>query len=243
LALPREHWLMQRILNPVREVLPRINRVRDYRQLFEALKGLEDMMPPQLTQVDLGSGRAVLHLQPEEDVFYGVLSDACGYDIPDDFALLSSLREFVAAKKEYDRLSGALAAAKSIGYGMVPPAMDEMELEQPEIIQQGGRFGVRLKARASGLQLFRVDIESEVEPIVGSRQQSEALVEHLMESVEKDPQAIWQTNIFGKPLYDLVRDGMAGKAGRMPDGVQEKLRSTLQRMVNDGCSGLICILL
>ena len=140
-------------------------------------------------------------------------------------------------------MQGALAQAKSLGYGTVPPLMEEMELDDPEITQQGSRYGVKLRARASGLQLFRMDIESEVNLIVGSQEQSAALVQYLLDTVEKDPAAIWKTNIFGKPLYDLVQEGMTTKASRMPDAVQEKLRGTLQRIVNDGCNGLICILL
>ncbi len=243
MALPTDHPIMQQVLSPVHEVLPGLSRVRDHGKLAEALSGLESFETPLLEHVDLSTGRAAMRLVPEEGVFYNVLSDACGYDIQDDYHLIAALQEFVAAKQDYDRISGALGSARSLGYGMVPPCMDEMELSTPEIVQQGNRFGVKLKARASGLQMFRVDLESEVNPIVGTEEQSEALVQYLMETFDNDPQAIWQTNIFGKPLFDLVRDGMAGKANRMPDEVQERLRVTLQRIANDGCNGLICIML
>lgn len=137
---------------------------------------------------------------------------------------------------------GALEEARRTGYGVVPPAVDEMELDEPEIVRQGNRFGVKLRARASGLHVIRVDIESEVSPIVGTEQQSEALVQYLLSAFEEDPAAIWQTNIFGKSLYDLVRDGMTGK-GNMPPAVQQRIQNTLQRIVNEGCNGLICIML
>ena len=148
--------------------------------------------------------------------------------------LISAMKGFVAAKAEYDRISGALEEARRTGYGVVPPAIDEMELDEPEIVRQGSRFGVRLRARASGLHVIRVDIESEISPIVGTEQQSEALVQSLLATFEQEPGAIWQTNLFGKSLYDLVRDGMAGK-GAMQPAVQQRLQTTLQRIVNEGC--------
>jgi stage IV sporulation protein A len=147
------------------------------------------------------------------------------------------------AKKEYDHLSAALDSAHRTGYGMVPPIMDEMVLEEPEIVQHGSRFGVKLRARASGLHIIRVDIESEVSPLVGTAEQSEEFMNYLVNTFENQPTKIWQTNIFGKPLYDMVRESMVGKVNRLPDEVQQKLQETLQRMVNEGCNGLICILL
>jgi len=241
-ALDAEHWLMQRILEPLYGMLPKLGKMRDYQTLVEGLKELEDFSPAVVGTVELGSGAAVIELQPSPDLFYTILSEQCGYEIHDDYQLVSALRDFVQAKKEFDRISGALSAARSLGYGLVPPVMDEMELDTPEIVQQGSRFGVRLKARASGLHLIRVDMESEINPIVGTEQQSEELVRYLMDTFEQDPGAIWQTNLFGKSLYDMVRDGMSGKINRMPEQVQQKLRNTLQRIVNEGCNGLICIM-
>ena len=243
MELPPDHWLMQRVLQPVKECAPQMARMRDHKALTDSLSNLESFAPATVEQVDLGSGRAVFNLEPDPDMFFVILSEASGCDIADDYELMSTLRSFSDAKRAYDRVSGALESAQALGYGMVPPCIDEMELMEPEIVQQGSKFGVRLRANASGLQIFRVDMQTEVNPIVGSAQQSEALVDYLMDTFEKDPAAIWQTNIFGKPLYDLVRESMAGKAGRMPDNVQEKLQRTLQRIVNDGCNGLICILL
>lgn len=243
MQLPPEHWLLQRVMAPVREVIPQLTRMRDYGALRDALQELEDFLPATVEQLELGTGSAVISLEPVEGMFYRILSEQTGYEINDDYELMSALASFSAAKREYDRIAGALDSAQSLGYGMVPPAMDEMALEDPEIVQQGNKFGVRLRANASALQIFRVDMHTEINPIVGSAEQSEALVHYLTETFEQEPGAIWQTNIFGKPLYDLVRDNMSGKVGRMPDNVQEKLQRTLQRIVNDGCNGLICILL
>ena len=139
--------------------------------------------------------------------------------------------------------ASALESAAQFGYGLVPPRIDEMQLDRPEIVRHGNRFGVKLKAHASGLHIIRVDIESEVSPLVGTEEQGEELAGYLMKSFETDPDSIWSTNIFGKPIYDLVRDGMTGKINNLPQEVQLRLRDTLNRMVNDGCNGLICILL
>ena len=176
-------------------------------------------------------------------MFYRVLSGECGYEISDEYELMNSLKEFVKAKREYDRIASALRSAEEFGYGLVPPEIDEMQLDKPEIVQHGSRFGVKLKAHASGLHIIRIDIESEVNPLVGTAEQGEELAEYLMGTFEKDPDELWSTNIFGKPIYDLVKDGMTGKVNSLPPDVQMKLRETINRMVNDGCSGLICILL
>lgn len=217
--------------------------MRDYAKLTESLSDIDGFEAPLVKRVALGSGEIEVDLRPESSLFYTVLGEACGYEIRDDAHLIASIKEFVAAKREYDRLRGALDAAYRTGYGMVPPAMDEMTLDEPEIMQQGSRFGVRLHAKATGLHMIRVDIESEVSPLVGTEDQAEEFLAYLLDAAKKDPAGIWNTNIFGKPLCDLVKDGMTGKVNRLPDEVQQRLQETLQRMVNEGCNGLICILL
>ena len=242
-ALPKDHWLMQRVLMPIASAAPQLSHVRDYQYLLSELAHIEQFLPARVDRVELGSGVASIVLQPEEGLFYEILGEECGCDIHDDFELMSAMKEFVAAKSEYDRIRNALEQAKHTGYGVVPPSLEQMELDEPEIVQQGGRFGVKLRAHASGLHMIRVDIDSEVNPIVGTEQQSEALVQSLMDTFAQDPAAIWQTNVFGKSLYDLVREGMSGKIESMPDAVQQKMQSTLQRIVNEGCTNLICIML
>ncbi len=242
-ALPADHWLTSRVMLPVLSVLPQLRTVRDYKTFSAALTGLEQFEPCRVSEVRLGEGYAQLSLQPDDELFYEVLSEQCGCDIHDDYQLMAALKSFSAAKKEYDRVEQALTDARLFGYGLVPPEIDEMELDEPMIMQQGNRFGVRLRAHASGLHVIRVDTDSEVNPIVGTEQQSEALVQYLTDTFATDPQAIWQTNIFGKPLYDLVREGMEGKVNSMPEEVRVRMQATLQRIVNDGCNGLICIML
>jgi len=228
---------------PITQSMSSVNKMRDYALFLSSLEGIQDFMPANLIQIDLGNGKVVMESRPEERLFYQILGEECGYEIKDDYHLIKTIKEFVSAKREYDRLAEALYAVRSTGYGLVPPLMDEMELEVPEIVQQGSRFGVKLKAKASSMHMIRIDIESEISPLVGTEEQSEELVAYLMDTFEKDPQGIWQTNIFGKPLYDLVKDGMTNKVNRMPEEVQQKLRETLQRIANDGCSNLFCIML
>ena len=242
-ALGCEHPIISGLIERIREALPEISKVRDHSVISGALSGCDGFKEPELIKVTLGDGSAAYRLEPEENVFYSVLSEECGYRINDEFELMSSLKEFVSAKKEYDRIASALKAANEFGYGLVPPRMDEMELEKPEMVHHGNRFGVKLRAHASGLHIIRVDITSEVNPLVGTEEQGEELAGYLMNAFEKKPDEIWSTNIFGKPLFDLVKDGMTSKINNLPQEVQLRLRDTINRMVNDGCRGLVCILL
>ena len=243
MELEMDHWLLSRVLGPVQEAMPKLSRMRDYKMVKNALMDIPDFSPAKVEQIDLGTGKVVIELDPDEGMFYRILSEQSGYGIEDDYELLSALKNFSSAKRAYDRIAGALESAQNIGYGTVPPAMDDLQMETPEMIQHGNKFGVRLKANASGLQIFRVDMQADVSPMVGSAEQSEALVKYLSDIFAENPEAIWQTNIFGKPLHDLVRENMVGKVGRIPDNVQEKMQKTLQKMANNGCNGLICILL
>ena len=164
-------------------------------------------------------------------------------EINDDFELMSSLKDLVQAKKEYDKISAALEEVRQNGYGVVTPSMDEMTLEEPQIVRQGGRFGVKLKASAPSLHIMQVDIQTEVSPIVGTEQQSEEMVKYLLSEFENDPKGIWETNMFGKSLHMLVNEGLNNKLTAMPEDTQKKMRKTLSRIVNEGKGGIICILL
>ncbi len=242
-GLGASHWLMQRLLTPIKAVLEGLRVMKDYPLLTDALKGIEGFEEDTLRAVLPGEGKIVLEMRPASGMFYAILGEECGYEIRDEAHLIQSIKAFVLAKREYDRLSAALCAAEATGYGMVPPAVDEMALEPPEIVQHGGRFGVRLKAHASGLHIIKVDIGAEVSPLVGTEEQSEAFIAYLKKTFENEPEKMWQTDIFGKPLYDLVRENMAGKINALPPEAQQRLQRTLERMVNNGCNRLICILL
>ncbi|MDO4568447.1 MAG: stage IV sporulation protein A [Clostridia bacterium] len=242
-ALGGEHWLTARALESVRGCASELSRMRDYEGLMDALAEIEDYMPLRLTALDMGRGLVTMSLEPKDGLFYKVLSEECGVEIDDDYELMSMLREFSAASREFAKVAEALAEAQRTGYGMVPPVTEEMQLLEPEIVQQGSRFGVRLRAKASGLHIIRVDIDADVSPLVGTEQQSEEFMNYLLDTFEKDPAKIWNTNIFGKPLHDLVCDSVAQKVNRLPDNVKQKMQLTLERMVNNGCNNVICIML
>ncbi len=242
-ALGFEHPLLSSLIERARSIMPELNRMRDAAKIPDAFSELSDFKPIKQDELRLGSGFAIYKLEPNEDVFYRIISEECDYSIKNETELIKSLKEFVKAKKAYDRVASAIAAAEDTGYGLVPPEIDAMRLDEPEIVQHGSRFGVRLRAHASGLHVIRVDIESEINPLVGTAEQSEELVRGLMDKFEKSPDEIWSTNIFGKSLYDMVKDGMSGKVSSLPQEVQLKLQNAINRMVNEGCNSLICILL
>ena len=176
-------------------------------------------------------------------LFYETLSQQSGFAVHDDGDLLGLLSELSHVKWEYDKVAGALEEVRRTGYGIVVPGTDELVLEEPEIVRQGGRYGVRLKASAPSIHMIRADIETEVSPIVGNEKQSEEMVNFLLQEFEGDTKAIWQSNIFGKSFHELVSEDLNTKLKRMPDDARGKLQETLQRIINEGSGGLICIIL
>ena len=176
-------------------------------------------------------------------MFERVLGEYCGEEITGEADIMRIVRDYSVAKREYDKLAEALYQVQETGYGIVPPALEEMTLEEPEIIRQGGRFGVRLRASAPSLHIVRVDVHSEIAPVVGSERQSEELVNYLIEEFEENPQKLWESQIFGKSLHELVQDGITSKLGNMPPNAQEKLQETLEKIINEGSGGLIAIIL
>ncbi|MBR3136936.1 MAG: stage IV sporulation protein A [Clostridia bacterium] len=242
-ALSGESPLMEGVLAMLRELSPEVQTVGDCEKLVKGMQTLDHFKKAEWEGADLGTGTVTLVLTPEESMFYTLLSEETGVDIADDFALFSAIREFAAAKRAYDRLSNALEEAEQTGYGVVTPSMEEMELMEPEMFRQGGRCGVRLRARAKGLHIVKVDIDTEVSPLIGSEEQAKNLMEHLNAARQEDVNALWQTSFFGKTLQDMVTENMQGKLGGMPVNVQQKMQGTIERMVNEDCNGLICILL
>ena len=226
-----------------RGTLGGLEKVRDYPGLIDVMKSLEDVRDASIVNIKLGEGCINMQVDFPEELFYRILGDECGYQIEDDYHLVSIVKDLVGAKKEYDRLADALRSVKETGYGLVAPSIDEMSLEEPEMVRQGNRFGVRLKASAPSLHLIRVDIETEVSPIVGTEKQSEELVKYLLSEFENDPARIWTTDIFGKSLHEIVKEGLSGKLAHMPEDARVKIQETLQRIINEGSGGLICILL
>ncbi len=242
-ALSDDHWLIKKLMSDIKEGMNGLSKVKDYNGLLMAFENSEYIKDKSMEDIYLGEGKVVLKLLFDDGLFYKVLGDECGYAIEDDFHLVSIMKTLIHAKKEFDRLEKAVMAVRDSGYGLVPPSMDELTLEEPEITRHGGRFGVRLRASAPSLHLIRVDIATEVSPIVGTEKQSEELIKYLMSEFENDPSKIWNTNIFGKPLNDLVKEGLSNKLMHMPEDVRIKIQEMLQRIINEGSGGIICILL
>lgn len=204
------------------------------------LKELEQVADMTLDRVDLGTGTVVCRIVLPENLFYQILSTRAGIPIENDGQLLALLTELADLKKEYEKISEALSSVNATGYGIVMPAAEEMQLQTPEVIKKNGAFGVRLKAGAPSIHMIRVDIDTEINPMVGDEKQSQELIDYLM---GEDPDKLWQSNIFGKSVYNLIQEGLTAKILRTPEDVRAKFRGTLTRVVNEGASGLICLIL
>ena len=242
-ALPADDEVVREMLSAVRDMGEKVSKMKDYEGIDAFFEGSEFWQLPSGVELEAGEGRIEVTVRPKEDVFYRVASRESGLDITDDFSLLANIRTMAAAKSRTERLAAALEQAEATGYGVVHPTVEEMTLGEPEIIRQGQQYGVRLSASAPSLHIMKVDVETEVRPIVGSEQQSSELLGSLLRDFEGDKQAIWQTNIFGRSLSALVADGIRSKLDLVPADAENKLRRTLGRIVNEGKGGVICILL
>lgn len=241
-ALDLEHPLVQSMLGQLRDKGRDLLHVRDYRHLLSAFD-MEESDGLSLEGIQLGKGAVEMSLGLPQKLFYQVLGEQCGAQVRSDAHLMSLMGDLVLAKREYDRLAQALESARTTGYGLVPPLQEELKLEEPELVKQNGRFGVRLKASGPSLHLMQVDIATEVNPIMGTERESEELIRYLMSEFESDPKRIWDSNMFGKSLSDLVEEGLSNKLMRMPEDVRGKIQETLQKIINEGSGGVICILL
>lgn len=234
---------IKEILDEINSSLDNATRIGEFNKdkiLFENSSAFEPILH---TNIEMGTGEIDFEIVPKEGLFYSVLSEQCGTEIKDDCALISCLKDLTHAKQKYDKIREAMEMVDQNGYGIVVPTMEEMELKEPEIVRQGGRCGVKLKANAPSLHIMKVNVETEVSPIMGGYQQSEDLAKYLLEEFENNPQGIWQTNMFGKSLESLVNEGINSKLNSMPQNIQNKLRKTVGRIVNEGKGGILCILL
>ena len=241
--LPATHWLQRSVEDTLGQSMSQVRRVRDIDELAESISAAEHIASAELEEMNLGSGVAQLQVTTEPDLFYKILGEFAGEDIEGEHTLLRVIRDFSYGNREWNKVSEAMEEAKAQGYGVVTPSLSEMYLEEPELIKQGGRFGVRLKASAPSFHVLRANISTEITPLIGTEKQCEELVRYILSEFEEDPQKIWQTNIFGKSLNELVQEGIQGKLYKMPEDAQVKLQETLQRIVNEGGGGLICIIL
>ena len=242
-ALPTGHWLKSAVFGAVRQAAEGLSTVRDVRRMPALLTACPQIISAEVKQIALGKGNAVLKLELEPSLFYRVLGEETGIEISGENELFPVLMELAETKRAYDRVRPALEEAEATGYGIIMPEADELTLEEPEMIRQGGRYGVRLRASAPSLHIMRAGIETTVSPIVGSEKQSEELVLYLLREFEENPAKIWESNIFGKSLHALVNEGLHAKLSKMPPEARLKLQETLERVINEGCSGLICFIL
>ncbi|MDR3313300.1 MAG: stage IV sporulation protein A [Oscillospiraceae bacterium] len=242
-TLEPEHWLRKSIYQSVRTAAEGMRHVRDAASFAAALQGGEHIAAANLGAVSLSEGAAAVEVSVPQELFYRVLAESTGLEISDEHDLLRWLSELSRTKSAYDRIKNALDEVEATGYGIVMPSLEELRLEEPELMRQGGRYGVRLRASAPSLHIMKANITTEVAPIVGSESQSEELVMYLLNEFEENPAAIWESNIFGKSLHELVNEGLHNKLYRMPADARMKFQETIEKVINEGCSGLICIIL
>lgn len=242
-GLPEEHWLKSAVYKSIHSSLENVSFVRDISVMTETLCNCEYITNASVSNMDLGLGSAWITATLNNELFYKIIEELTGISIENEQGLLTSFNELSRIKKDYERIKSALDEVQTTGYGIVMPTIDELTLEEPEIVKQGGRYGVRLCASAPSIHMLRADIKTEVAPIVGSESQSEELVKYLLEGFEEDPQKIWDSNIFGKSLNELVNEGLRNKLLHMPTDARIKFQETLQRVINEGCNGLLCIIL
>jgi stage IV sporulation protein A len=242
-SLEKEHWLKADIFSAIQSVAREISHISNVHPALAALGENPYIHSYHIERIDLGKGSVAMTVAVPGELLYEVMAEMTGLEICGEAGLLPCLRELAQMKRSYDKIKGALDQVAATGYGIVMPGANELVLEEPEIVQQGGRYGVKLKASAPSIHMLRADISTEISPIVGSEKQSEDLVMFLLNDYEENPERIWQSNIFGKSLHDLVNEGLHNKLYNMPVDARIRLQETVARIINEGCSGLVCIIL
>jgi stage IV sporulation protein A len=242
-ALPMDHAIKSELFTNIRKSFSSAFKIRDVENAVYAMGQSSNVSQANIRDMDLGTGVVSAGVELPHSLFYATLSEQSGLDIKDDGDLISLLSQLSKVKREYDRIDSALQDVRARGYGIVMPGREELRLEEPEIVRQGGRYGVRLKASAPSIHMIMANIETEVSPAVGGEKSSEDIINFLLQEFEGDVSKIWESNIFGKSLYDIAGEGLNAKIKKMPEETQAKLQETLQRIVNEGSGGLICIIL
>lgn len=242
-ALPPEHPIPAGLYQVVGQEAKRLEHVRQLENCMAELEQSEQIRSVTLRQMDLGTGVGQVEVQLPRSLFYDTVNQQTGLSITDDGDLMEQLVTLAGLRKEYDRVAQAVASARSTGYGVVMPSVEELELEDPEIVRQGGRYGVRMKASAPSIHMLRADVSTTVSPIVGNEKQSQDMVNYLLQEFEGEPGKLWESNIFGRSFHEIVGEDLQAKLKRMPEDSQKKLREALERILNEGSGGLICIIL
>lgn len=242
-ALPTDHPIRAGLYQTIREETNQLYHIRDISSCLRTLRNNESIASASIRSINLGIGIAEAEIQLPREAFYQTISQQSGLTVNDDGDVMHLLTELGRVKGEYDKVSYALEQAKQTGYGIVMPSVEELNLEDPEIVKQGGRYGVKMKASAPSIHMIRADVETTVSPIVGNEKQSEDMLNYLLEEFEGDTAKLWQSNIFGRSFHEIVGEDLQTKLKRMPEDAQAKLRQALERIINEGGGGLICIIL
>ncbi len=242
-TLEPEHWLKSGMVEALKGVMEKADKLADVPEAVEGLAEQEFLKKAYTDHILPGEGAADIALTFDDGLFYRILSETVNLPIENDYALISTIRMLSETKQEYDKIAAALSDVKRKGYGVVTPVFEEITLEKPEVFKQGSRYGIKLRAKGESIHLIKADVETEVSPIIGNEEQSREFIDHLISDYEEEPEKIWDLNIFGRTLSSMVSDGMQNKIYRMPEDAQMKLQETLQKIVNEGSGGLICIIL
>ncbi len=242
-SLDRKNYLRTELETAMRETAESIDSVASVHRSIEELGKKEGIKWAGIVSTELGTGKSKVEIKLDDSLFYKALSERCGIDITDEKALFEAICTLGETKHRFEKIREALDAAETTGYGIVVPQVDDLILEEPEIIKQSSGYGVKLKACADSIHMIKAKIKTEINPIVGSEKQSEEMVKFLLNEFEENPRELWESNMFGKSLYCLVNEGLNSKLDHMPQDAREKIGLTLQKIVNEGSNGLICIIL
>ncbi len=242
-ALDRDHEIRKSVRDYVYSKAKNASKISELKNMFDDFELCPCIKDMKIVSTDLGTGESYVSVELDKALYYKTVSEVTGLDIDGEEKLLQTMKELAGVKEKYDRVAAALEMAEEKGYGIVMPSVDDLKLEEPEIIKQAGGYGVKLRASAPSIHMIKTGIETEISPVVGTEQQSQDLVKYLLDEFEEKPEKIWESNMFGKTLYELVNDGLHAKLENMPDDAREKMSETLGRIINEGSGGLICIIL
>ncbi|MBQ9744743.1 MAG: stage IV sporulation protein A [Clostridia bacterium] len=242
-TLDRSHWLKRSITDSIKSSIASVSKIDDGEKCASLLEGNEYISKKPIPVYDLGNGTVSMDIELLPELYYKIMSELCGITIADDEDLFINIRRLAECKRELDKFADAIDQVNDTGYGIVLPDVDDMTLEEPEIVKQAGAYGVKLRASAPSIHMIRASIETEIKPIVGTAEQSREIVKYMLDEFEDDPKKIWDSNMFGKSLYELVNEGLHAKLEHISEESRAKLSDTLTRVINEGSNGLICIIL
>lgn len=242
-TLDKTHWLKDNIFTSIKEATKNLEHIREVKGCIDFINANENITNCFIDQMDLGTGSVIMNITLNSNLFFKIIGEATHLDINDESDLLPQILKLIKIKDAYEKFESALNEVEATGYGIVMPSTEELSLDEPEIIKQGGQYGIKLKATAPSIHMMKANITTEINPIVGSEKQSEELVMYMLNDFEESPEKIWESNIFGKSLNELVNEGLHNKLHKLPPEARQKLSEAVERIINEGCSGLICFLI